>query len=422
MEIQSKAKYFAVAINRLYYQRGVRGKLMVASRGARYISLRIRLHDPLQMQSAMDLASNLALATSTISVRAERDQDYPGLISYQFELPSSMWQSYTRQDLTGLGIGFSDSRHQVDFSLEDEPHTLVAGSTGCGKSVTVASILLGLCQTLKPPDFKLIVVDPVNDYVDFANEAHLLLPLAHEGGEIDSAIGYAHDLYVQRKRSNIKDDFSMLLTVDEAEDTLGVAHRLAMVQELARGGRKFGIHLLVATQRPKQAKLPELINQLNNRLIGKCDNAQTSVLLSGRPGLCAHKLSSGGGDFIHVNGTIRRFQVAMPTQADYDHLERAEVGWLEAPSDVRVVENPEDDNPAQYEYVTPAVGRPATQLNPKALAYYLLKGPGRITQREAKEILSLARYAHVSHRDFALAVVYEIQRLLAERKESIPHV
>lgn len=415
MEIQDRAKYFATAVNHLYFQQGIRGKLSIASRGARYLSLRIRLRDPLKMQVALNLADNLALATSTAAVRSERDPDYPGLITYQFELPEDMWKSYTRQDLSGLGIGFSDGQRQVEFSLDGEPHTLVAGATGCGKTVAVSAIMLSLCQTYTPTELKLTIVDPDGDYAPFANEEHLALPVAHEQGEIDSVIGWVHNLYRLRKQGNIREDTPHLLVIDEAEDTLDKPERLALIQQMARGGRKFQVHLLLATQNPKQSKLPDIIGQLGNRLVGKCDNAQTSVVLSGRPGLGAHRLSSGGGDFIHVNGSIERFQVAMPTQADYDKLTRAEVGWLETEGDTSVIEDID-------EYVPPVPGRRPNQISPQAIAYYLLHDPAKVTQREAKEILSIARYNHVEHRDFAAAVIAEILRLRAQKREVVSGV
>ena len=49
-------------------------------------------------------------------------------------------------------------------------------------------------------------------------------------------------------------------------------------------------------------------------------------MLTGHAGLQAHKLS-GSGDFLHVNGKIERFQVAVPTAADFEKLPRGEVAW-----------------------------------------------------------------------------------------------
>ena len=46
------------------------------------------------------------------------------------------------------------------------------------------------------------------------------------------------------------------MVVDEAEDILNDEERLAIAQAIARGGRKFNVNLIVATQKPKQSKLP----------------------------------------------------------------------------------------------------------------------------------------------------------------------
>ena len=63
-----------------------------------------------------------------------------------------------------LKATLAENRRQVDFSFAHAPHALVAGSTNCGKSVTVASILTGVCEVYAPNELELVLVDLHFDY------------------------------------------------------------------------------------------------------------------------------------------------------------------------------------------------------------------------------------------------------------------
>lgn len=403
MELQNRAKFFARVTNHLYAKRDLRAKLVTATRGARHLSLGIRLSNPLKLDDALRLAEPLALATNTPAVISQRRKDTPGLVSYQFELQQGYWQSYTRADVTGLGIGLAESKKQVDFTF-DAPHCLVAGSTGCGKSVSVASILTGLCVVYTPDQLRLVVIDPHHDYADLDNLAHLALPIAREHDQIDNVLAWTGQELARRKDSNVKNAHRILLVIDEGEDVLGDDKRLAITQAIASGGRKFNVNLMVSTQKPKQTTLPNLINQLGNRFVGKCDNAQTSALLTGHAGLQAHKLT-GAGDFLHTNGNVERLQVAMPTRQDYDGLPRAEIVWPTLEEDAPILSVESERKP----------GRPQTEIDPYKAGYYLFYGPDNVTINQAREVLDLARSAHYKYREFVQRMLFTRDKLKGAR-------
>ena len=144
--IHTRAHVYARIVNLLFAERKLSGRLVAASRGARYLSLGIRLDNPLKLEAALGLAEPLALAANTPAVLAQRLPDQPGLVTYQFQLAWGYWKTYTRSDVTGLGVGLAENHKQVDFSF-DPPHALVAGTSGSGKSQTVKSILCGLFTT-----------------------------------------------------------------------------------------------------------------------------------------------------------------------------------------------------------------------------------------------------------------------------------
>jgi DNA segregation ATPase FtsK/SpoIIIE, S-DNA-T family len=59
------------------------------------------------------------------------------------------------------------------------PHTLIAGSTGSGKSVLMQNIILGIACTNTPEQARIVLIDPKLGVDYFAFEPHL------EGGIID---------------------------------------------------------------------------------------------------------------------------------------------------------------------------------------------------------------------------------------------
>ena len=62
-----------------------------------------------------------------------------------------------------------------DPSQKHSPHTLIAGSTGSGKSVLMQNILLGIAATNTPAQAEIILIDPKQgvDYFQFEDLAHL---------------------------------------------------------------------------------------------------------------------------------------------------------------------------------------------------------------------------------------------------------
>ncbi len=413
MGLRDRARFCARTVDALYARRGLCGRLVAVTRGARHLSLGVRLADPLKLNDALLLAEPLALATRTPAVLAQRLPSEPGLVSYQFELASSYWQIYTRADVTGLGIGLSENRQQVDFGF-DPPHSLVAGTTDSGKTETVKSILCGLFTAFTPQDLRALIADPHGDYGEFQNVAHLSAPVATMPEDIDRLLLLAGEELACRRDANRRDAQRWVIVIDEAEDTLNDGRRLAIVQRIAAEARKYRMHLIVSTQRPSQKSLPGLVDKVNNRWIGLVDTAQTSALLSGHVGLDCHKLT-GKGDFVHVAGAVQeRLQVALATPADLARLPRAEVA-LPA---VAVA-----DTPRLLNFPEPrGAGRPSTAVEPRKVAYYLMYpgGPETVTRAAALEALNLARYAHVVHRNFALELRDDLARLHAAWREGGP--
>jgi hypothetical protein len=405
----SRAKFYRRVAKHLYGKQGIRGKVVLASRGARHLTLGIRLADPFQLDAALKLAEPMALATNTTAIIAQRLPELPGLVSYQFQLQPGLWQYYTRADVTGLGVGLGESRRQIDFGF-DPPHALIAGTTDSGKTETAKSILTGLATEFTPDDLQMVIIDPHRDYDAFGNVAHLATPVARTNEEIERAIMWVAQELAHRKDNNERGAKRTVVVVEEAENTLS-GDRLAVIQRVGAEARKFNMNLIVSTQKPQQKNLPDLVDKLNNRWVGLVDNAHTSALLTGQSGLQCHKLT-GKGDFVHVAGaTQERLQVALATDEDLARLPRAEIQEPEIVEEdtTRILNYPveEDRGP----------GRPSTEIDPRKVAWYYWYGPDKITISQAEKLLELKRYAHYMHRDFAKEFVDEVKKLMQKGRK-----
>jgi hypothetical protein len=321
--LQRRARFYAHILSILFQSQNLAGgRLATASRGARHLSLGIKLSDPTELDKALKLAESLALASNTEAVLSQRQL---GLIIYQFQLAQGFWQSYTRADLpSNKAVGLAEKRQPVEFDLSPLPHSLIAGTTGSGKTETVKSILLSLMAQYSPNELSLVVCDAHGDLPEFENVAHLALPLATTQEEMRQALLFVNQELANRKAENIRDAKIVVLAIDEATETLETEASQAIVKMICREGRKFGIHIILGTQKPSHKDLPGILDLLNNRFVGLVADGKLSANLTGHAGLQAHKLT-GQGDFIHIAGLdIKRFQVAQATRQDFERLERAE--------------------------------------------------------------------------------------------------
>ncbi len=403
--LPKRARVYSNVIKYLFISQQLAGfRLKSVDRAARHLSLGLQLMDPSELPKVLKMSEAIALSSNSEAVLAQRRA---GLVVYQFQLAEGYWQNYTRQDLPTIeAVGLAERRQPVKFSFENDPHALIAGTTGSGKTECIKSVLIALMTVHKPTELKLVLCDPNFMFQDFDNVSHLALPIARSVEDMQQALLYCQQELTQRKANNIKDGFILCLVLDEATETLLTEADIAIVKTIVKQGRAFRVNSIVGTQKPSQSDLPGIMDMLLNRFVGKVVNAQVSAQLTGHSGLQAHKLT-GKGDFLHIASSqdATRFQVAMATRQDFEQLERAEVQPV-AIEQAEVIDLPE------LEQKQP--GRPKLEVQPGYVGWYLHHNPAKISIAQAKELLGLSKPNHNLHKSFALEVVKTIRQLRGE--------
>ena len=237
----------------------------------------------------------------------------------------SLWDVWARRELkrnaaginTSFVLGLQELNGNVlylnlggDFGglSQHEPHSLVAGATGSGKSVLIQSLLLDIAATNRSQLAKIVLIDPKMgvDYAALAALPHLREPIitTQERAievlkalveEMDQrywlfAAVRARDLPTFNSKVEADRRLPMIVLVhDEFADWMlddnykGVVS--AAVARLGVKARAAGIHLVFAAQRPDKDVMPmQLRENLGNRLILKVASEATSKIALDRPG------------------------------------------------------------------------------------------------------------------------------------------
>jgi len=192
----------------------------------------------------------------------------------------------TKQMQLPLLMGQSTSGAHVYADLAAQPHLLISGATGSGKSVYTAQLICSLALFLAPEELELVLVDTKNlDLVMFKGLEHvkyvisniedlraaLLMLLSDVRLRNTEMSGLARNIrewntgFGKNKPMKYK-----ILIMDELADVLDQDNAILvqmkkserppaimdLVQQIAQISRAAGVHLILATQRPSVDILP----------------------------------------------------------------------------------------------------------------------------------------------------------------------
>jgi DNA segregation ATPase FtsK/SpoIIIE, S-DNA-T family len=269
----------------------------------------------------------------------------------------SLWELWARRELNrnvaGINTSFLLGLQEINGALlylnlgsefgglsSHEPHSLVAGATGSGKSVLIQALLLDIAATNSKDLAQLILIDPKMgvDYAPLADLPHMrdeIVTTKERASEVLEALvqemedryrafakARARDLPTYNSKVSATERLPMVFLVhDEFADwMLDDAYKSAVgaaVQRLGVKARAAGIHLIFAAQRPDKDVMPmQLRENLGNRLILKVSSEATSKIALDRPG--AELLLGRGHLAAKLNGEQGLVFAQAPFLSDQD--------------------------------------------------------------------------------------------------------
>ncbi len=281
---------------------------------------RLRVEDIEARQSALLTTHGLRL----ISVSPLPGEIVIGVARPQRQIVS-LWDVWGRRELNrnaaGVNTSFVLGLKELDGDIlylnlggpfaggqQHEPHTLVAGATGSGKSVLIQALLLDIAATNPSSLAHIYLIDPKMG-VDYS--AIERLPHLRNGVIVDqaSAIGVMEGLVAEMERryelfrahgardirsfntkapENDRLPFVFLVHDEFAEWMLTEEYKASVTANVSRLGvkaRAAGMHLIFAAQRPDSNVMPmQLRDNLGNRLILKVASVGTSEIALGSKG------------------------------------------------------------------------------------------------------------------------------------------
>jgi S-DNA-T family DNA segregation ATPase FtsK/SpoIIIE len=274
-------------------------------------------------------------------------QPEPGVVALSIARPRretvplrALWQRWTPDSRGGnqeLLIGVREDNSDLLILSPGQvhaPHTLIAGSTGSGKSVLMQNIVLSIAATNRPEQARIVLIDPKQgvDYFAFEGLPHLdggiidrqedaLARIGALVAEMDARYARLRQARVPNLRAYnervapqeqlptlwlIHDEFAEWMLTDDYKNQVTSA-----VGRLGVKARAAGIHLVFAAQRPEANVMPmQLRANLGNRLILRVDSEGTSEIALGEKG--AERLLGRGHLLAKLEGAQELMYVQVP--------------------------------------------------------------------------------------------------------------
>lgn len=281
---------------------------------------RLRVEDIEARQSALLTTHGLRL----ISISPLPGEIVVGVARPQRQIVS-LWDVWARREINrnpaGVNTSFVLGLKELDGEIlylnlggafgggqPHEPHTLVAGATGSGKSVLIQALLLDIAATNPSALAHIHLIDPKMgvDYAAVERLPHLQGGVIVEQGQaIEVMEGLiaemerryelfrvhgARDIRAFNTKAGPSDRLPLKFLVHDefAEWMLTEDYKAAVTSNVSRLGvkaRAAGIHLIFAAQRPDANVMPmQLRDNLGNRLILKVASVGTSEIALGVKG------------------------------------------------------------------------------------------------------------------------------------------
>lgn len=209
--------------------------------------------------------------------------------------------------------------YQLYKDMLKQPHLLIAGATGSGKSVVINGLIYTALYD-SPAAVQFILIDPKRvELVDYKPLPHTL-QYASEPGDMVQALEKAMTItetrYKAMQRDRVKkfQGGGVYVIIDELADlmTTDRRHVQPLLQRLAQIGRAANVHIIAATQCPLAAVIPTPIKvNFDSRVALRTRSAQDSRNILGVKG-CELLPRYGQGYYMTPDG-LTLYNIPMQT-------------------------------------------------------------------------------------------------------------
>ncbi len=263
---------------------GIESKVVNVNRGPVITLYEIQIAPGIKVNKIVGLSDDIAMALAALRVRIVAP--IPGKSAIGVEIPNRIRESVTLGDIINskeyrsqngllkVVLGKDILGKPVTFDLKRQPHLLIAGATGSGKSVCVNSIIASLIYNYNPSYLRFILIDPKMVELQIYNGLpHLLTPVITESQSAQIALKWI--IFEMDRRYKLLSQFNcrdierynnligtenderrklpyIVTIIDELADLMMVSSKEVegSITRIAQKARAVGIHLVLATQRP----------------------------------------------------------------------------------------------------------------------------------------------------------------------------
>lgn len=218
---------------------------------------------------------------------------------------------------------------QIYTLFEDmakQPHLLVAGATGSGKSVVLNGIIYTLLHD-SPARVQFIMIDPKRvELVQYKALPHCV-QYATEPADMVQALQHAIQITDARYQAMARQGLrkyqgaALYVVIDELADLMTTNKRQVqpLLQRLCQIGRAANVHVLAATQCPLAAVIPTPIKvNFDSRVALRTRSAQDSRNILSRTG-CELLPRYGQGYYMTPEGT-GKWNIPFTSDSDIDSI------------------------------------------------------------------------------------------------------
>ena len=204
-------------------------------------------------------------------------------------------------------------------ALLDSPHSLIAGTTGSGKSVMLHSLMFAAMAR----NAYFIFIDLKR--VEMADFKDLPNTLAYATEEEDAVKALDLAIAIMEKRykemtGKMYEGAELYIVIDEMADLVGTSKKcLERMVRIGRLGRAARVHMICATQDPSRRTLKaQLMQNFTACLALRCKTAIESRQVTGYPG--AERLPKHGEGYLWDADGYRKVNIPMIPEEDMNAL------------------------------------------------------------------------------------------------------